>query len=122
MQAVMYSQINQELTFDPQEYPNTYQYVRQLLVRNRRCKKCGSPVLKSQYPDTEYQCMVCDEDIKKNRTIETIACTEKDLNQVYFRTRDLMHLDDHSYWGKHSPSFDVDLVPYVPFIVGHQEL
>lgn len=107
--------------FNPEEYPNTYQYVRQLLIRNRRCRKCGHPVLKSQYPDAEYQCMVCDEDLKKNKTIETLACTENELNQVYLCTRDSMHLDDKLYWGIHRPCFEVDQVPFVPFIIGNQK-
>lgn len=107
MHVVMHDQIGQPV-FDPVEYPNTYQYVRQLLVRNRRCRKCGSPVLKSDDPKYDYQCMCCDEDLKKKNTFETpVACSNQDILEVCLKTKDLMQLDDKMCWGGKKESFDL---------------
>ena len=48
-------------------HPKTFQYVKENLVRNCRCFRCGNAVLKEtdeilskEYP---YQCVVCDENM-----------------------------------------------------------
>ena len=45
-------------------YPKTVKYIAEKFRKNRRCTRCGAPVLReSRMIDYPYQCMNCDEDL-----------------------------------------------------------
>ena len=88
--------------FSAEKYPNTYQYVRQRIVRDRKHRKCGHNVLTlggcGKY---KYQCMFCDKDLCTFQTIKSKACcSDEEIIAICKVTKDLLHLDDNN-WVRH---------------------
>ena len=62
------------------KYKSASEYVKNMLVKSRKCNRCGSYVLKSELKEYSYQCMYCDEDLY---TFETTKTTRKISNIEY---------------------------------------
>lgn len=77
-------------------YPKTVKYIAEKFRKNRRCTRCGAPVLReSRMIDYPYQCMNCDEDlyhfeVRKNKQ----PVTDAEIEELVERTAELLLLDN----------------------------
>jgi hypothetical protein len=56
--------INDAIKVMKDGYPNTVAFVEENIVKDKRCNRCGSVVLKEVYiEDYPFQCMSCDENM-----------------------------------------------------------
>jgi len=58
------------------------EYIKQNIVFDRKCNKCGTLVLEGQTNGYRYQCVICDEDLYKFETTEISCDDEKCVNDV----------------------------------------
>lgn len=82
--------------FDPERSPKTLAYVIEHDTFNRRCNRCGCPVLKSDTAGYVYQCMNCDEDLYSIEAHKGEYHNDEEFNQLCLDTEALLLLDEPS--------------------------
>lgn len=77
-------------------YPKTVKYIAEKFRKNRRCTRCGAPVLReSRMIDYPYQCMNCDEDLYHFEVRNSKQpVTDAEIEELVERTAELLLLDN----------------------------
>ena len=75
--------------------PKSAEYVRNNLVPDTICNCCGAYVLRSKLEGHPYQCMYCDEDLRKEETHKTTKeISDFDFEDLVEKTQELLSLDE----------------------------